>query len=303
MILKAKKGSLLQRDSFWGYVMVAPQVIGLLVFVAFPVLMAVYLCFTSWDMINPPQFVGLENFKSVFIGDKDIFWKTIANTFILLAGIIPLTIACSLGLAVLCNKQLGGLSFYKAAFFLPMVTSSVSIAIVWFWLYAPDFGLINAILAAIGLKNQPGWLTDPAWAKVAIIIMSVWMKLGYYFILFLAGLKGISRSYYEAAEIDGATSFQIFRKITLPMLSPVTFFCVVMLFIDFFNLFDVPFVLTRGGPAYSTYTLVLYVYNQAFQFFKIGEAAVSSMLLFVIVAIVTFIQFKLSDRMVNYDVQ
>jgi multiple sugar transport system permease protein len=301
--LSTKKRSLFKGDSMWGYIMVGPQVIGLLVFVVFPVLMAFYLCFTSWDMINAPKFVGLDNFRSVFIADRDVFWKTILNTFVLLTGIIPLTVACSLGLAMLCNKQIKGLSFYKAAYFLPMVTSAVSIAIVWFWLYAPDFGLINAVLTNLGIKNPPGWLTDTAWAKVAIIIMSVWMKLGYYFIIFLAGLKGIPRNYYEAAEIDGASSLQIFKRITLPMLSPVTFFCVVMLFIDFFNLFDVPFVLTRGGPAYSTYTLVLYVYNQAFEFFKMGEAAVSSMLLFVIVAVVTAIQFAVSKRMVNYDVQ
>lgn len=298
-----KKSSFTKKDSLWGYIMVSPQIIGLLVFVAFPVAMAFYLCFTRWDMINPPQFIGLANFKSVFIEDKDVFWKTIYNTFILLAGIIPLTVICSLGLALLCNKQIKGLGFYKAAYFLPMVTSAVSIALVWFWLYTPDFGLINSVLAMIGIKNGPGWLTDTSWAKVAIIIMSVWMKLGYYFILFLAGLKGIPRTYYEAAEIDGASSFYVLRRVTLPLLSPVTFFCVVMLFIDFFNLFDVPFVLTRGGPAYSTYTLVIYVYNQAFEFFKMGQAAVSSMLLFIVVATVTAIQFALSKRMVNYDVQ
>ena len=208
--MNIKKRSLLKSDSIWGYIFVAPQVAGFLVFIAISLITAFYLCFTKWDMINPPEFIGFKNFSAVFIGDKDVFWKTIGNTFVLLAGIIPLTVAASLGLAVLCNKAIGGLNFYKAAFFLPMVTSPVSIALVWFWLYAPDFGLINAVLGFVGIKNGPGWLTDTIWAKGAIIIMSVWMKLGYYFILFLAGLKGISKTYYEAAEIDGASFFQAF---------------------------------------------------------------------------------------------
>ena len=294
--------SLSRQDVRWGYLFVLPQVVGLAVFIVFPLIMSVYLCFSKWDMIEPPQFIGLKNFSSVFVEDGKIFWTSITNTLILIGVTVPLTLIVSLLLAQLCNRRIRGVGFYKAAFFLPMVTSPVSIALVWFWLYAPDFGLINGTLSLFGI-NGPGWLTDMFWSKVAIIIMSIWMKVGYYFILFFAGLKGIPTTYYEAAQLDGASQIQIFLKITLPLLSPVTFFCVVNLCIDFFNLFDVPFVLTRGGPAYSTYTLVMYVYNQAFQFFKMGEAAVSSLVLFIVVAVITLVMFKISEKVVVYDAQ
>lgn len=292
----------MERDSIWGYIFVAPQVIGYIVMIAIPLIMVVLLCFSKWDMLNPPVYVGLRNFRRVFINDGEILLKAITNTLVLIFVTVPLTLATALGLAVLCNRKIRGLNFFKAAFFLPMVTSSVSLALVWFWIFAPDFGVMNIALSAIGITG-PGWLTDPAWAKVAIIIMSVWLKTGYYFIILYAGLKGIPDVYYEAAEIDGAPPFLVFRKITIPMLSPIILFSTVMLSIDFFNLFDVPFILTRGGPAYSTYTMVMHVYNQAFQSFDIGMSSVSSLVLFAMTGLITYLQFVLSKRMVNFSVE
>jgi len=292
----------MERDSIWGYIFVAPQVIGYIVMIAIPMIMVVLLCFSKWDMLNPPVYVGLRNFRRVFINDGEILLKAIINTLVLIFVTVPLTLATALGLAVLCNRKIRGLNFFKAAFFLPMVTSSVSLALVWFWIFAPDFGVMNIALSAIGITG-PGWLTDPAWAKVAIIIMSVWLKTGYYFIILYAGLKGIPDVYYEAAEIDGAPPFLVFRKITIPMLSPIILFSTVMLSIDFFNLFDVPFILTRGGPAYSTYTMVMHVYNQAFQSFDIGMSSVSSLVLFAMTGLITYLQFVLSKRMVNFSVE
>ncbi|MGE5614042.1 MAG: carbohydrate ABC transporter permease, partial [Bacillota bacterium] len=239
------------------------------------------------------------NFKTVF-GDE-VFYKTIYNTFIFAAGTIPLTMAVSLLLAVLTNRRIAGVGFYKCAYFLPMVTSSVSIAMVWYWLYAPDFGLINTFLNILGIQGPP-WLADPAWARIAIIIMSAWLQMGYFYIIFLAGLKNIPNEYYEAAYIDGGNSIRVFFKITLPMLSPVTFFVLITLFIGTFNMFNESYILTRGGPSYATYTLVMYIFFRAFQLFRMGEASVASMVLFITVGLITLLQFRLSRKLVNYDI-
>lgn len=282
------------------YLFIAPQIIGLLLFVLIPLIFAVVLCFCSWDFMNPPEFAGGRNFWNVFVFDADIFYKTIFNTFIFIIGIVPLTILFSLGLALLANQKLRGLTFYKSVFFMPMVTSTVAVAMVWYWMYAPDMGLINYLLSLIGVEG-PGWLADPVWARAAVILMSAWSKTGYYFLLFLAGLKGISGTYYEASDMDGASFWKKFRYITLPMLSPVTFFIFVMLMIDAFNMFDLAYIMTRGGPMFSTYSLVMYIYNQAFQYFDLGSASVASIVLVLLAGSVSAIQFFVSKRLVNYD--
>lgn len=300
---RGRKSSLARRENIAGFAFAAPQLIGMVCFMVIPFCFAVYLCFTEWNFIKPPQFVGLRNFTDVFIGDAEIFGKTLLNTGIFLLGIVPLSLIFALSLALLSNKKMRMLNFFKATYFLPMVTSSASIALVWYWLYAPNYGLINYVLeAAFGIVNGPGWLRDPRWARVAIIFMSSWSKIGYYYIILLAGLKGIDVSYYEAAEVDGANSWQSFWNVTIPMLSPVLFFAVVMLCIDVFKQFSETFVLTRGGPAYSTYSMIMYVYFKAFQYFRMGEAAVGTMVLVCIAGVTTFIQFKLQKKVVNYDV-
>ena len=301
MTVQAGKSSRYRRKEITAvYLFIAPQIIGLTLFVLVPLIFAVVLCFCSWDFMNAPQFVGGRNFWNVFVFDGDVFYKTLLNTAIFILGIVPLTMIFSLGLALLANQKLKGLSFYKSAFFMPMVTSTVAVAMVWYWLYAPDMGLINYLLGSIGIEG-PGWLADPVWARVAVIIMSAWSKMGYYFLLFLAGLKGISSTYYEAAEMDGASFWQKFKSITLPMLSPVTFFIFVMLMIDAFNMFDLAYIMTRGGPMFSTYSLVMYIYNQAFQYFDLGSASVASIVLVLFAGSVSAIQFIVSKRLVNYD--
>lgn len=295
-----KKSRYRRKEITAAYLFIAPQIIGLILFVLVPLIFAVVLCFCSWDFMNTPEFVGGRNFWNVFVFDGDVFYKTLLNTAIFILGIVPLTMLFSLGLALLANQKLRGLSFYKSAFFMPMVTSTVAIAMVWYWLFAPDMGLINYLLGRLGIAG-PGWLADPLWARAAVILMSSWSKMGYYFLLFLAGLKGISSVYYEAAEMDGASFWQKFRSITLPMLSPVTFFIFVMLMIDAFNMFDLAYIMTRGGPMFSTYSLVMYIYNQAFQYFDLGSASVASMVLVVFAGSVSAIQFIVSKRLVNYD--
>lgn len=299
-IRPGKRSRYRRKEITAAYLFIAPQIIGLTLFVLVPLIFAVVLCFCSWDFMNTPEFVGGRNFWNVFVFDGDVFYKTLLNTAIFILGIVPLTMLFSLGLALLANQKLRGLSFYKSAFFMPMVTSTVAIAMVWYWLYAPDMGLINYLLELIGIEG-PGWLADPVWARVAVIIMSAWSKMGYYFLLFLAGLKGISSTYYEAAEMDGASFWQKFKSITLPMLSPVTFFIFVMLMIDAFNMFDLAYIMTRGGPMFSTYSLVMYIYNQAFQYFDLGSASVASIVLVLFAGSVSAIQFIVSKRVVNYD--
>lgn len=292
------KSSRLNRyENVWGYLFISPQIIGLLAFVLFPVLMSFYLMFTEWDFSNPPVYSGIQNFKA--IAGEENFYFALQNTFIFVVGIVPITTIVALGMALMTNRAVKGLVFYKAAFFLPMVTSSVAIVLVWYWVFAPDIGLFNNFLEALGIGG-PNWLTESFWARVAIIIMSTWQGTGYYYLIFLAGLKGIPGDYYEAAEIDGAGGFRKLFHITLPLLSPTTFFIVVTMLIGVFNLFQESFILTSGGPAFSTYSLVMYIYDLAFRYFRMGEAAVVSVVLFAIVMIVTFIQFKLSKRWVNY---
>jgi multiple sugar transport system permease protein len=285
-------------EELWGYLFILPQTVGLLLFVIFPVVASLLLCFANWNFVKAPKFTGLDNFKDVLT--DPYFHTALGNTFAIVLMLVPLTVTISLGLALLTNRKLLGLSIFKAGFFLPMITTAVAIAMVWYWLFAPDFGLINAFLGVFGIRG-PGWLTDPKWAKPAVVTMLVWQAMGYYYLLFLAGLKQIPVEYYEAAAIDGAGRWQQFRSITLPLLSPTTFFIVTTMFIGAFTTFDVAYVLTRGGPVYSTYTLVMYIYEQAFSAFEMGNAAVASWVLFVILFIVTFVQFRLSKRWVHYD--
>jgi len=287
----------LTRDDFWGYLFILPQLVGLLAFIVYPAGFSLYLCFSEWDFMSAPQFIGLQNIQEVF--SDDLFLRSLGNTFYLVAGIVPLTMAVSLLLALLTNRPLFGLGAYKAALFLPMITASIAVIVVWYWLYAPDFGLINIALEYLGIQG-PGWLSSKAWAKPAITLMITWQRMGYFYLLFLAGLKSIPREYYEAAGIDGATRLQQFRHITLPLLSPTTFFILTTMLIGTFSIFSEPFFLARGGPAYATYTIVLYIYNLAFSFFKLGEAAVASWALFALLFAITYAQLRLSKRWVHY---
>jgi len=277
------------------YLFILPQYIGLICFVLIPAIVCFVLCFTSWDLIGEINFTGFNNFKSIFTDER--IGKSLINTLIFVLGIIPLTTVVSLCLALLTNREIKGLGFYKATYFLPMATSSVAIVLVWYWMFAPDLGIINFVLGMLGIKG-PGWLFDNVWARIAIVLMSTWQGLGYYYLIFLAGLKSIPKEYYEAADIDGASTVQKFFKITLPMLSTTTFFIIITMTIGALNLFQEPMVLTQGGPEYSTYTIVMYIYDLAFKFFRMGEAAVVSVVLFILVVLVTFIQFCLSGKWV-----
>ena len=285
------------RETIFGYIFTAPQIIGFLLFVAFPLFFSLAMCFFKWNLMTPPEFVGFKNFERIFT-DR-IFWKTILNTFIYVIIVVPITLVTSLSLALLTNRKLPFKRFYRAAFFLPMVTSTVAIAMVWTFIYQPEGGILNSILSAFGIKNTPNWLNDSVWARIAVSILSIWLKAGYYYIIFDAGLKNIPKELYEAADIDGASAFRKAFKITIPMLSSVMFFVIVMLFIDVFNMFSEVYIMTNGRPDYATYTLPMYIFFYAFSSSAdYGRACVASWVLFALVGVVTLIQFKLKKKVV-----
>lgn len=294
--MKRRMSKIERKNNVAGWIFIAPQVIGFILFVAFPLFFSLYLCFAEWNMIDPPTFVGLKNFQAIF--NDRIFWKSMGNTFIYIAIVVPLTLITSLSLALLTNRKLHMMKFFRAAFFLPMVTSTVAIAMVWTFIYQPEGGIINSLLASLGVTNLPNWLQDEKFARIAVSVVSIWLKVGYYYIIFDAGLKNIPKDLYEAADIDGASPLRKIFKITLPMLSSVMFFVTVMLFIDIFNMFNEVYIMTAGGPDYSTYTMSMYIYFYAFKQDDMGRAAVASWILFALVGIVTLIQFKVKKKMV-----
>ena len=286
------------KDNAWAYLFIAPQMLGLILFIVGPVLFAFGISFMRWDIGTSPEWIGFANYGKQMT--DPVFWKALRNTGMFALLHIPLTVIGSLALALLLNRNLRGKMIFRAAYFTPVVTSSVAVALVWTWLYNPNYGLINSALSAIGIQG-PGWLTDLNWALPSIVIMTVWQALGYNMILFLAGLQGVPTHLYEAAKIDGASGWQRFLKITLPMISPTTFFVVIMLLIGSMQVFSEPYMMTRGGPADATNVVVLHIFNTAFQFFRMGEASAISFILFVAILVITLIQFKFS-KWVNYDV-
>lgn len=264
-----------------------------------PVIFTLTLSFMKWDGFGAKEFIGLANYIDQF-QDPD-FWKALGNTVYYTILVIPVSIALSLAVAIALNK-IKGKNFYRLFYFMPVVTSSVSIGVIWMWILNGDFGILNQILGNFGI-NGPMWLTDTRWVMPSIAILSIWWGLGHNMVIFLAGLQGISKSYYEAAEIDGATKWQKLRHITLPLLSPTTFFIAIMAIISSFQVFDQAYVMTSGGPAKSSYTFVYHIYEAAFVDFKMGISSAAAMVLFVIILAFTLIQFKMSKRWVHYEDQ
>jgi multiple sugar transport system permease protein len=291
----------LRRDheTLSAYLFLAPNAIGFLVFSAIPVLAALVLAFYDWDLLLGTEFVGLENFRRLLFEDTN-FHAAFLNTFYFVAVSVPLSAGLGLAVALLCNQALRGITVYRAVFLLPYVTITVAVALVWRWLYHPDLGLINTLLGLVGIDG-PAWLVSTRWAMPAIIFLSVWKSFGYNMVLFLAGLQAIPEQLYEAATIDGANAWQRFRHITVPMLSPTTFFVVIISIIGSFQVFDQALVMTGGGPGVATTTLVLFIYQVGFQSFQMGYAAAAAWLLFVVVMVFTVIQFRAQRRWVTYE--
>ena len=286
-------------DELYGYLFIAPQFIGILLFIVVPVFQSLGISFTDWDILTPPVFVGLENWKNVLTDPQTAL--VLKNTLQFVIGFIILTILFSLLAALALSNKLKGHTIYRSIFFVPNITSSVAVSLVWVWLFNPDMGFVNIVLGFLGVQNPPGWYASIEWAMPTVILMAMWQGIGSNMIILLAGLNSISDTYYEAATIDGAGKIRCFFKITLPMLTPTLFFILTMMLIGCFQVFNEVYMITGGGPAQATRTIVLEIYDNAFRYWRMGEAAVLSWLLFAIIFAVTFIQFKMQNRWVNYD--
>jgi multiple sugar transport system permease protein len=285
-------------ERLWLWFFLAPTLFGLTFGTLGPVLAAIGISFTKWDVLTRPIFTGLDNYVQL-IADPT-FLKSILNTIYYVLGTVPAATVLALLLALLLNQKLKGITFYRTAYFLPIVSSTVAVALVWSWIYSKDFGLLNFLLKNIGVQPV-GWLTSQRYAMPALIIMGIWGLLGEGMIIFLAGLQGISQSYYEAAEVDGANTWTKFLHITLPMITPSMFFYFIITMINAFQAFEQIYVMTRGGPNNATTTMVYYVYTNAFRNFRMGYASAQAIGLFLIVMILTLIYWRSQDRWVVYD--
>ncbi len=276
-----------------GWLLTAPYSAFLIAFAIYPIVFAIVLVFLHWDLVTAPTFAGADNVRLLATDAR--FWRAVGNTFIFLGIHVPLQIATALALALALNRQLAGRGFWRAAFFLPVVISGAVVAILWSNLYATDVGLINRLLMKIGLSPVP-WLTDPRTAMPAIAVMVTWKNVGFYVIIYLAGLQYIPRSCQEAIELEGASSWQRFRYLTLPSLLPQTILVVTLSTINGFQLFIEPYVMTGGGPLRRTYSVVLYLYNNAFSYQKMGYAATIGVALALIIGAVVFVQRRVIGR-------
>ena len=289
---RGRRLNLKQREALTGWLFVSPALIGFGIFTFGAILYSLYLSFTDYDMFGTPEWVGLENYIKAFTNDE-YFYQYFGNTFYFAIVLVPVVLVISLFLAILINKKVGRLTkAYRVALFLPSITSTVAVSMVWLWIFNPDMGILNNFLTAIGFHNPPMWLSDPEWSKPALIIMRVWQMSGYYMLLFLAGLQTIPETLYEAAEVDGASSWQRFTRITVPMLSNTTFVVVILLIIESFNMFESIFVMTEGGPLGSTSTIMYYIYEQGFMSYNMGYASALAWILFALILVFTLIQFR-----------
>ncbi|CUX53335.1 Lactose transport system permease protein LacF [Clostridium sp. C105KSO15] len=280
------------------YLFLLPNLVGFLIFTLIPIVCSMGLSFMEWDSANPMVFVGFENFKRLWTDDT--FKISLWNTVYYSVFTVPLTMAAALGLAIILNQKMKGINIFRTIFFFPHVASLVAIAVVWNLLFHPTLGPVNNILRFLGIANPPGWTSSVDWAMPVIIIVSIWKSMGYYMILYLSGLQAIPRELYEAAKVDGANSFQRFKSITLPMLTPTTFFVSIMLTIACFKVFDLVSVMTNGGPGRATNVLVFNIYNTAFINYEFGYASAISMILFIIVLAITIVQFRAEKKWVSY---
>jgi len=287
------------RDWLLFVALVGPNLVLFALFNYRPLIYNAYLSFTDWNMISPvADFVGLANYREVFSSAE--FRRALLNTFVLMLGSVVSTLVLGLALALLLNQQLRFRNAARSVLFAPYILSGAAIAVVWVYLFDPNYGLIRNLVAPFGLLS-PNWLRDPSWAMLAVTIVYVWKNVGYTLVIYLAGLQAIPRELYEAATTDGANAWQRFRHVTLPGLSPISFFLVVTsVLFSFQNTFDIIHVLTRGGPVDATTTLIYYLYEQGFVVFNAGRAGVAAVVLFVLLFVFTVLQVRYAERRVHY---
>ena len=331
-----------RRNSIDGFLFLLPNLLGFLVFFAFPLVVSFYYSFTDYNLFQPPNFIGLKNYttalgfkiqpeayqaalaqgESFFTALGDLlkpndptFWTALGNTIAYAIGVLLLCIMPGFFLAWLLNSKLPGMTIFRGLFYIPVVASIVGSALVWFWIYQRDSGVLNSVfgwvidvvnygLGPLGLKLPPpviGWLVDSNVALLSLVILTSWATIGYDMVIFLAALQGIPRFLYEAATVDGATRFQSLFRITIPMLTPTIFFVLVTNTISVLQIFSEPYIMTQGGPANSTLTIVYYLYQKGFQRFQMGYGAALAWIVFALIFIITTLQFRFSNRWVHED--
>ena len=290
-------GGPLAGEGRWAAAFLAPTLLGLAVLSAGPILATLAISLTKWDLLTAPKLIGLDNYAALLTDDR--FLKALRNTFFYTVVSVPLGLTIALGLAIALNAKVRGIAFIRTAYFLPVVTSTIAIALVWQWIYSADSGLLNQVLGAVGVPSQK-WLSDPTLAMPSIVAMSIWQGLGVNVIIFLAGLQAIPSDLLDAASVDGAGSWARLRNVTLPLLTPSIFFTGVLSLIGSFQVFDQIFVLAKPRPTEATITVVYFIYENGFKFFKMGYASAASWILFLIVAVFSAIYFRSQNRWVHY---
>lgn len=282
-------------QSLAGWLFILPAFIGTIIFIIIPVICSFGLSFAKWDLLNPIEFVGFANYLEL-LSDK-LFFKILVNTFVFALSTSILGVIIPLVLAAILNRKIRGSEFYKTAYFLPFITPMIVIGIIWEWIFDPNIGLLNQFL-----HLHINWLYDTNFAMPALIMVSVWKLIGYNMVIFLSALSGVSQSLFEAAKIDGADAFQTFKNVTIPLLSPTIFFVVIITAISSFQIFDLIYLMTQGGPLDSTNVIVYAIYKNAFEYFNIGKASAMAYVLFVIILILTLIQWNLRKKLVYNEV-
>lgn len=292
-----KRNKVVIRNTIKGYLFLLPNFLGFAFFTAIPVVAVFLLSFTDWNAFKSPNFVGLENFVTM-LGDPN-FRQSLINNFTYTIIFVPGTLGLALLFALALNQEIRFREGFRIIYFLPHITSMVAAAMVWRLIFNDTYGPLSNLLLSMGI-DPPGWLSDSKWALLSITIMSIWKNYGYYIVILLAGLAGIPYQLYEAAKLDGANRFQMFVNITWPMLSPTMFFALITCVISSFKVFDAINIMTEGGPGRSTYVLVYTIYTEAFQNYKFGYASAVALVLFLIILIVTLIQWRGQKKWVEY---
>jgi multiple sugar transport system permease protein len=285
------------RENLDAYILIGPWLLGFIALTIGPIIGSAALSFSEWNLLSPPKLVGLANFQTM--GSDDLFWTSLYNTFYYTLVGVPIYVVAALLAALALNARLKFINFYRTMVYLPSVTPSVASALIWVWIFNPDFGIMNGLLDLLGLPRSL-WIYDPVMAKPSFILMGIW-GIGPQMVIFLAGLQSVPDSLHEAAAIDGASTLQRFRSITLPMLSPVIFFTLIVGIIGSFQVFNTAYIMTQGGPANATLFYVLYLFNKAWNSLEMGYASALAWVLFLIILVFTLIQFRLANRWVYYE--
>lgn len=294
------RGSLQRGENLWGIAFVSPMLIGVIILVLFPILATLVLGFADWNFVqgwDGIQWVGFQNFRQLL--EDDMFIKSVRNNILFLLT-VPVYMMISMTLAILIDRFVYMKGYFKVAYFMPYISNIVAVAVVWQVLFQPSYGPINEILRTLGMSNPPKWIADPNFALISIMLISIWISIGFNLIIYIAGLQSIPKDLYEAADIDGANGWTKFRRITLPLLSPTSFFLLVTGIISTFKVFDIIAVMTQGGPIGSTTMMVWYLYDTAFVNLKVGYASSIAAVLFGFVMLITLGQWAAQKKWVNY---